>query len=347
MSKHIKHMENSAQAALSERQRRALALLRLYPPAWRRRYGDELAAVLEQHTITLATMIDLLWGALDARLDPSFTSERVLRPMSRLRASAVALFCVYAAFTLGYGAFARLTDPRAPFDDAAQLHPELGVAFQIIIWATLSGLLALALGGVPIALDIALRAWRAHNWRTLTFLFSPIVLFGVAGGFFYLANNYLLTYHPSGNVVGTPGDVVTLIVAGLLLMGSGVVSTLVVGWTVARSQISLGVLRFARWPGLLLTLCMATATGALIYWTVASYGVARWLYDVYPLQCGADCPGLAATNQISLTSLEIVIGWMTLLVVIAVVALARGFTTPRDDAMAGDPVAPQPSPARA
>ncbi len=338
-------MNRDRRSATRERLSVALRLLRLYPLAWRARYGDELTAVLEQHTITLATIVDLLWGALDARLDPSFTSERVLRPMSRLRASAVVLFCVYAAFTLGYGAFSRLTDPRAPFDSAAQLHPELGVAFQIVNWATVAGLLALALGGVPIVLDIALRAWRAQSWRTLTFLLSPIVLFGVAGAFLYLANTSLLTYHPSGYVVGTPGDVVTLIVAGVLLFGSGLVSTVVVGWTVARSQISLGVLRFARWPGLLLTLCMATTTGALIYWTVESYSVARWLYDIYPIQCGADCPGLAATSQISLSSMEAVIGWMALMVVIAVVALARGFTGPRDGAVVSAPATPQPSPA--
>ena len=46
------------------------AILRLYPRAWRERYGDELAALLEEHPSSLADQIDLIRGALDARLHP-------------------------------------------------------------------------------------------------------------------------------------------------------------------------------------------------------------------------------------------------------------------------------------
>lgn len=329
-----------------KRQRGVSALLMLYPIAWRARYQDELEAVLEQHTITLATLVDLFWGALDARLDPAFTSERMFRPMSRLRVSAVALFLAYVAFVLGYVAVVRLTDPQAPFDAAARLHPELGVAYHLFVQASVAGLLALAVGGVPITLDIALRAWRERNWRTLGFLVSPVALFGLAAVFTYLANTYWLTYHRDGYVVGTPGDIAVLILVGALLFGAGLVSTVVVGWTVARSQISIGVLRFARWPALLLTLCMATATGALIYWGAQSFSVARWLYNGYASACEAGCPGPADTNQIGASSLVAVIGWMLLTVIIAVIFLTRGFTTPQGDSAASAPVAPMPAPSQ-
>ena len=63
---------------------RAHRLLRLYPLAWRKRYQDEVEALLDQHSVTLATTVDLLWGALDARLDPAFTSEGSDSPMARL-----------------------------------------------------------------------------------------------------------------------------------------------------------------------------------------------------------------------------------------------------------------------
>lgn len=45
-------------------------LLRLYPQAWRERYGDELFALLEEHPATLTDHLDLIRGALDARLHP-------------------------------------------------------------------------------------------------------------------------------------------------------------------------------------------------------------------------------------------------------------------------------------
>ncbi len=49
-----------------------LWMLRLYPQGWRERYQEEMVALLEQHTLTPWTIIDLLFGALDARLDPSY-----------------------------------------------------------------------------------------------------------------------------------------------------------------------------------------------------------------------------------------------------------------------------------
>jgi DNA-binding PadR family transcriptional regulator len=64
-----------------------LWILHLYPPAWRERYEGEMVALLEQHTITLWTVVDLLVGALDARLDPHYRRKRLHLPMVRLQAS--------------------------------------------------------------------------------------------------------------------------------------------------------------------------------------------------------------------------------------------------------------------
>jgi hypothetical protein len=48
-------------------------LLRLYPRPWRRRYGDEVAAMIEGRAFSLATAVDLLAGAIDVWLHPSAT----------------------------------------------------------------------------------------------------------------------------------------------------------------------------------------------------------------------------------------------------------------------------------
>src|SRR5579871_1802542 len=58
----------SAGGAGMNRARVARTLLRLYPRRWRERYGEEYAAVLEQHGIDAATLLDVAAGALDARL---------------------------------------------------------------------------------------------------------------------------------------------------------------------------------------------------------------------------------------------------------------------------------------
>jgi hypothetical protein len=42
----------------------------LYPQAWRERYGDELLALLQDRPASLADHLDLIRGAVDARLHP-------------------------------------------------------------------------------------------------------------------------------------------------------------------------------------------------------------------------------------------------------------------------------------
>jgi len=55
-------------------------LLRLYPRAWRERYGEELAAQLEaQRPLRIGVVADLVRGALDAHLHPLRRDDRTLR----------------------------------------------------------------------------------------------------------------------------------------------------------------------------------------------------------------------------------------------------------------------------
>jgi hypothetical protein len=302
---------------------RARALLRLYPPAWRARYQEEVEALLDQHAVTLATMFDLLWGALDARLDPAFASERMFRPMSRMRLHLVAVFCAFAFFILGAMGFARLTDPRAPFDAAGQASPAIGAAFRLTVLIPQIGLGVLLLGGLPVAWDILWHAWRERNWRTLAFFATPPVLLALCAAYIYRANTSWLTFNSQGNVVGTPGDLAVLIIAGILLFGSGVASVVVVSYAVARSQISWGALRFARWAALALTLAIALDIAAVIAWGALTYSSARWLYDG---PCGVGCPGVADTNQISVASLGLVVAWMSVALVVAAIYTIRSFT---------------------
>ena len=46
------------------------ALLRMYPRAWRQRYGAEMRQLLAEQKLTVRTIADLLAGAIDARLNP-------------------------------------------------------------------------------------------------------------------------------------------------------------------------------------------------------------------------------------------------------------------------------------
>jgi hypothetical protein len=51
-------------------------LLTLYPPRWRRRYGEELRALIAAQPFSLHATVDLLAGAIDAWLEPQkFTMQ--------------------------------------------------------------------------------------------------------------------------------------------------------------------------------------------------------------------------------------------------------------------------------
>ena len=45
-------------------------LIKLYPPAWRRRYGRELAELISTQPASFGTAMDLVAGAVDAWLNP-------------------------------------------------------------------------------------------------------------------------------------------------------------------------------------------------------------------------------------------------------------------------------------
>ena len=62
-------------------------LVRLYPRAWRERYGAEMSAMLEQIPLRPAAVIDLVAGAIDARVAPHVVAaSRTVSPSEKEKA---------------------------------------------------------------------------------------------------------------------------------------------------------------------------------------------------------------------------------------------------------------------
>lgn len=59
------------------------ALIRLYPAAWRRRYGEEMARLIDDQPQTIRLTVDLIAGAIDARLNPQLSTEAANAPASK------------------------------------------------------------------------------------------------------------------------------------------------------------------------------------------------------------------------------------------------------------------------
>ena len=65
-------------------------LLRLYPSPWRARYGDEFKELLAARPPTVRDRVDIVRGAIDARINLRFESRppRVVAVADRLLALA-------------------------------------------------------------------------------------------------------------------------------------------------------------------------------------------------------------------------------------------------------------------
>lgn len=96
-------------------------LIRLYPRAWRRRYGAEFATLLAQRPRTVATALDVVRGALDAhgmvirreasmrtwrwRTTPAVVGLLILLLGAALMRGPLARLVPWVAGRLGFGAF--------------------------------------------------------------------------------------------------------------------------------------------------------------------------------------------------------------------------------------------------
>jgi hypothetical protein len=153
-------------------------LIRLYPPAWRERYGDELDVLLEEGLRSPLDVLDILLGALDAHLEFPYDMDwRSLNMLNKLRTSILLVFAGYIGFVLGGMSLQGLADdsPMASLMksgsnlplSAAWLAVELGSAFT---------LLAVVIGGAPLAFVIIRRALSSSH-QNLGLLLVPMFAF--------------------------------------------------------------------------------------------------------------------------------------------------------------------------
>src|SRR5215831_5238539 len=119
-------------------------LLRLYPRRWRGRYEVEVHALLEEHEIRLRTLVDLLIGALDARLDPAYVQERSVLNMRTPRFTTVSLFGAFALFGIALlPLLGTLLDPEyeqnvpTRYGDLVAAYPLVGLAGSAILVVSL------------------------------------------------------------------------------------------------------------------------------------------------------------------------------------------------------------------
>jgi hypothetical protein len=294
-------------------------LLRLYPAAWRARYAEEFTALLDDYPLTFWGLLDILLGALDAYIAPLDTTGRILRMIQRPRRTAIVVFCAYIAFVL-----AGMSYQQSIEDDLRTLngpHPDISLAYHIVLVVAPLSLLAVLAGGAPIGLLAAFRALRNRRWDVLAlFAVPPLALAIWLGWTLIIARVIMPSQAPAS--IRQPISVGLFLSWGGLFVLAAIVSTAAVSIAVSRSDVSPTLYRFALGPAVAATVAMLVMLGAVVAWG---------------LLVRANLPGYMAHWSTPIRWPETV-NWLAQVIVmatatlVAAIALLRAYRSPTEPA---------------
>lgn len=126
-------------------------LVRLYPPAWRARYGEEFAELLASRPPSVRDRLDIVAGALDARLRPQVASDTAGADGLPRDRSVGALIVLAGAFLTVWAVLGVSFMGASSFDDST------GRTLLNVSWT------AGFLGSILMAIALLLVAYR-YDW---------------------------------------------------------------------------------------------------------------------------------------------------------------------------------------
>jgi len=241
----------------------AIRLLHLYPSAWRERYADEVAAVLEDYPVTLWTLCDVALGALDVRLRSDLLPGRLTSMAHRIRSSEIVIFAAVIPFFVAWRLLfiASLLGGRySHWSFLVSAHPALGVAMSTLDLAGFATLGVIPIAGIPLLLVVFWLAAVHHRWEVALLPVVAAILtafvFDIAG-FFWMWLRYHLVIGPLTAFTYVPG---WIILGPVMMVAVGVCATIIINRTLWNAP-SLLLMRVTLVPASLLAI--AIAVGAL------------------------------------------------------------------------------------
>lgn len=147
-------------------------LLHVFPPTFRARYGDELAALASDCNGGWHDTVDLARAAAGAWMHPCFSGPPENRRRERLQATTATVFVVWSLSTLAVAVFARAVDDKP----VPGLRAWGWTAYAVgsgIFQATAAAALAVGFG---YWLKVVVPAWRRGDRRALVAAALPAAL---------------------------------------------------------------------------------------------------------------------------------------------------------------------------
>jgi hypothetical protein len=268
-------------------------LTRLYPRSWRDRYAVEFEALLEECLHSPLDIVDVFLGAVDAHLqllNGENVNWRLMNMLNKLRTTLLIVFAAYIGFIIAGFSLVGLADD-SPMVPLMKTKPALAAAWITIQAGAVIALLAVVIGGLPLALTIMRRALGSSRGGQgpgrggLGLLLVPGISFlalvlyaglvlAVGSGWIHIAG--VLPVVQGGSV--PPGN--RLLLAGLMgvfVLGA-IASTLAVWKVVSDTDVDQETFRaggrtltvkvypFAFVPSVVATLAMLVMLAATIAW---------------------------------------------------------------------------------
>jgi hypothetical protein len=290
-------------------------MLRFYPREWRQRYEEEFVAMLEQRPASIADLIDIALGALDAHARPQIFLDGRMLMVIKLRRSVLAVLWAWVAFVVAGIGFQKMTEDGNFAEATHHGGVLMGLAFDAVVVGAVVTLVAVSAGGVPIAFA-AIRHAVAEGRKDVPLLFAvpPLALAAFVG------YTLLLTWmaYPAVEPLAArdPLNMVLFLSLIVVFLLATVASTVAVSAAVACVEVGRHLFRFALFPASLATLAMGVVLSAAVVWGV--------ILRVQAPQLFWGNGGILATTT-AYTWL-VVVAVMAVSTVFAAVAVVRGFS---------------------
>lgn len=226
--------------------------LALYPLAYRRRYGDEMRALLDDAGTDGRAVVDLVRGALVAHVRPTVGTVAE----DRLRLSASGILVCWVLFAVAGLAFYKTVEGAA-FTAAGDAHPALSALYLAIRVVAALASAVVVLAASPLLIVAALRQ-DGHDRRVVRrslrrALFALVTAAALTGAAVLIGHRM---HWPAAGAV-----VLALWTFGVFCCGAICLAAVRRGLFAA--VVPRGALRFAVFLGLLVTVSMWLIAGAV------------------------------------------------------------------------------------
>ena len=260
-----------------------MRLLRVYPVAWRARYGEELATLIEElegaGRMTWRIRLDVIRAGVVERVRG--VGLRGLPPRERAREGSLLVLYAWMLFVLGGFGVQKASEHWKAVTPTAEQGLPAGAFDALVVAAGVGSVLVLL--GMVVSLPRLVALIRRGGWAQIR---RPIIRAAVLSVLLVAATLGLAAWAHSLTPAARNGH--NAAYSGVFLAWVMLFAGVLFAWAAAAAttarhlSISAGLLRFEVWLGAIVSAAMAVMTIATAVWWGSLASAAPWFFDGRP-----------------------------------------------------------------